>query len=356
MSMVGSSEQAAKSEGRGRCRLHLLQLPLRRHRARDRRRSHHRGPPCLPARPRPISGIPSRGRSRLPDRRTAGDLRGGDRTRGPDPVRGPISPHLRPRRDDHARPSGPPSRSGTGSAPALMSRVARAPAATMEALQSVGEVTCTLGEIKNRADLIIVWRADPLESHPQALRADTPSSRPGASCPADGAIDTASSSMSARPRASARPPISSSRSGREANSMHSGRSGRLAKGLPSMPQDVESETGRPAGDLARVDGSDEGRAIRCLLLRQRSGGNPVGSPDRPTAIHSLIRDLNADDAIRLPCRLAPEAATSSGLDSVLSWRTGYPGAVSLARRLSALRSGRVRRGGCSSEAARRTRR
>src|SRR5262249_1631903 len=39
--------------------------------------------------------------------------------------------------------------------------------ATIAAIQSVGEVTCTLGEIKNRADLIIVWRADPLVSHPR---------------------------------------------------------------------------------------------------------------------------------------------------------------------------------------------
>ena len=39
--------------------------------------------------------------------------------------------------------------------------------AAILALQAVGEVTCTLGEIKNRADLIIVWRADPIESHPR---------------------------------------------------------------------------------------------------------------------------------------------------------------------------------------------
>ena len=37
----------------------------------------------------------------------------------------------------------------------------------IHALQHVGEVTCTLGEIKNRADLIVVWGADPLESHPR---------------------------------------------------------------------------------------------------------------------------------------------------------------------------------------------
>ncbi len=37
------------------------------------------------------------------------------------------------------------------------------------ALQQVGEPTCTLGEIKNRADLIIVWGADPMVTHPRHL-------------------------------------------------------------------------------------------------------------------------------------------------------------------------------------------
>jgi formylmethanofuran dehydrogenase subunit B len=37
------------------------------------------------------------------------------------------------------------------------------------ALQQVGEPTCTLGEIKNRADLVIVWGADPMVTHPRHL-------------------------------------------------------------------------------------------------------------------------------------------------------------------------------------------
>ena len=37
------------------------------------------------------------------------------------------------------------------------------------ALQVVGEVTCTLGEIKNRADLVIVWGANPMVTHPRHL-------------------------------------------------------------------------------------------------------------------------------------------------------------------------------------------
>src|SRR5438093_4003730 len=35
------------------------------------------------------------------------------------------------------------------------------------AFQAVGEATCTLGEIKNRADLLLFWGGNPAESHPR---------------------------------------------------------------------------------------------------------------------------------------------------------------------------------------------
>ncbi len=35
------------------------------------------------------------------------------------------------------------------------------------AFQGVGEVTCTLGEIKHRADLVVFWGCNPAESHPR---------------------------------------------------------------------------------------------------------------------------------------------------------------------------------------------
>ena len=35
------------------------------------------------------------------------------------------------------------------------------------AIQQVGESTCSLGEVRNRADLVIFWGADPAESHPR---------------------------------------------------------------------------------------------------------------------------------------------------------------------------------------------
>ena len=35
------------------------------------------------------------------------------------------------------------------------------------AIQEVGESTSTLGEIRNRADLVIFWGVDPFQSHPR---------------------------------------------------------------------------------------------------------------------------------------------------------------------------------------------
>lgn len=42
-------------------------------------------------------------------------------------------------------------------------------APSIVALQQVGESTCSLGETKNRADLIIYWGSNPVESHPRHL-------------------------------------------------------------------------------------------------------------------------------------------------------------------------------------------
>ncbi|HWG41171.1 MAG TPA: hypothetical protein VN688_00175 [Gemmataceae bacterium] len=35
------------------------------------------------------------------------------------------------------------------------------------ALQEAGESTCSLGEVKNRADLVIFWGSNPVDSHPR---------------------------------------------------------------------------------------------------------------------------------------------------------------------------------------------
>jgi formylmethanofuran dehydrogenase subunit B len=42
-------------------------------------------------------------------------------------------------------------------------------APSIVALQQVGESTCTLGEVKGRADLVIFWGSDPVVTHPRQL-------------------------------------------------------------------------------------------------------------------------------------------------------------------------------------------
>jgi formylmethanofuran dehydrogenase subunit B len=40
-------------------------------------------------------------------------------------------------------------------------------APSIMAVQAVGESTSSLGEVKNRADLVVYWGSNPLESHPR---------------------------------------------------------------------------------------------------------------------------------------------------------------------------------------------
>ncbi len=42
-------------------------------------------------------------------------------------------------------------------------------APSIMAIQEVGESTCSLGEARNRADVVLFWGADPVESHPRHL-------------------------------------------------------------------------------------------------------------------------------------------------------------------------------------------
>ncbi len=42
-------------------------------------------------------------------------------------------------------------------------------APSIMALQQVGESTCSLGEVKNRCDLVVFWGANPVKSHPRHL-------------------------------------------------------------------------------------------------------------------------------------------------------------------------------------------
>lgn len=57
--------------------------------------------------------------------------------------------------------------------------------ASVRALQTVGESTCSLGEARLRADLVIYWGCDPTSTHPRHLERYVRPTRPGVAGPAN---------------------------------------------------------------------------------------------------------------------------------------------------------------------------
>lgn len=87
--------------------------------------------------------------------------------RGVELLRGSLAPLIY----GLSRSSTPGQRAATELADRLGANIdttaSRCHAPSIMAIQEVGESTCTLGEVKNRCDLVIYWGADPEISHPR---------------------------------------------------------------------------------------------------------------------------------------------------------------------------------------------
>lgn len=197
--------------------------------------------------------------------------------------------------------------------------------ATVDALQSIGEVTCTLGEIKNRADLIVVWRADPVETHPRLFTRYAldpvgtflPGGRSDRFCAIVDVRETTSFPAADQP-------IRIKEDG-EVDALWALRA--LAKGVALDADSVESTTGI---SLASWQGLMERmKAARYGAIFYGPGAETSGSGVLiARGIHSLTRDLNA--MTRFVCLPLPSGGNRVGARNVLGWQTGYPGAVSFA--------------------------
>ncbi len=195
------------------------------------------------------------------------------------------------------------------------------------ALQSIGEVTCTLGEVRNRADLVIVWRTDPIESHPRLFSRYAldpvgtflPGGRGDRYC----AIVNVRESRSVQEVADQF--IAIKEEG-EAEALWILRA--LALGISLDPAAVESATG---ARLATWEGlMDRMKAARYGALFYEAGHSVNGRRlSIPHAIHSLVRDMNA--LTRFVAMPLGGPGNLAGARNVLTWRTGYPSAVNLAR-------------------------
>ncbi len=173
-----------------------------------------------------------------------------------------------------------------------------------DALQTVGEVSCTFGEMRQRADLIVVWGVDPLATHPRLLQRHASAGVGLAVVDSRGTATTAAANPWLQIQAGR---------GFEAATV-------LRALLKSAAFDEAQVAERTGIALA---------AWRELLkkMKQARYGVLLSAPDcgssaaEALAVARLIRELNDHTRwVRIPLLAA---VNSAGAATVLAWRTGF---------------------------------
>lgn len=180
------------------------------------------------------------------------------------------------------------------------------------AVQAAGAPTCTLGEVKNRADLIVYWGSDPVQSHPRHMQRYT--AAPSAAFPGG-------------------------RKGRTVVVVDDRRSASAETAdlfLPMAPggdfdalwalqalvhRGETSQTGAQAADLKDLADRMMSCRFGVLFFGARTMATAAGRSNA-MAISLLAGMLNRHTIFAaMPMR---DYGNEAGLESVLTWRTGYP--------------------------------
>lgn len=191
--------------------------------------------------------------------------------------------------------------------------------------QLVGKVTCTLGEVRNRADLLIYWGTNPVETHPRHFTryAYTPSGKfvPG------GRHDRTMILVDVQDTLSARAADQFLR-------IEPGTDFELLTVLRAIVRDQPVDS-----DLLTATGLtlDQARELVAQMKRAQLGvfffGTGLtrsrGRHMNVAALHSLTMALNAFTKFAaVPMR---DLGNEVGADNVMSWLTGYPVGVDFSR-------------------------
>lgn len=196
-------------------------------------------------------------------------------------------------------------------------------APSVMAIQEVGESTCTLGEIKNRADLVIFWGVDPGASHPRHFQRY--SVEPAGLFVPHGRQDRTVVVMDAEPSESSQLADTFIRveRGYEFEALWSLRC--LVRGLPLPSQGVAGVSAETLTEL-----SNRMKSCRCGVVFFGLGlaRTPLGHRN-VEALLRLVTDLNAHTRFHARRMRLPGDVT--GADLVLCWQTGFPFAVNLSR-------------------------
>ncbi|MEX1095844.1 MAG: formylmethanofuran dehydrogenase subunit B, partial [Planctomycetales bacterium] len=194
------------------------------------------------------------------------------------------------------------------------------------AFQGIGEVTCSLGEIKNRADFVIFWGGNPAESHPRHFTKY--SLMPKGEFLPNGRKDRYAVLIDVRKTKSAKAADLFLQIKPRSDFELAWALRALAKGIDLDPELVERKTGVPLATLQdmmeRMKRSKFGVILFGMGLTMTRGKHLNSE-----AVLALARDMNRH--ARWFAKPMRGHGNVTGADNVVTWSTGYPFGVSLTR-------------------------
>ncbi len=172
------------------------------------------------------------------------------------------------------------------------------------ALQQVGESTCTLGEVKLRADFVLFWGSDPVQTHPRHIERYCPN-RPIF------VVDSHETETSKR-------------AGRFWNIPAE----KQWEALTELRQRIRGLfTGPDEFGLAALAEKMKAAKFGIVFF----GAGLTQAPQAMRTIEALLRlVMELNDFTRFYCRRMRRFGDVAGADSVLAWQTGYPFGVNFA--------------------------
>ena len=194
------------------------------------------------------------------------------------------------------------------------------------AFQGVGEVTASLGEVRNRGDMIMFWGSNPAESHPRHFTKYSlmpkgmflPNGRKDRTCVIVDVRRTKSAKaadifLQIKPR-------------KDFEALWTLRA--LARGLELDAEQAKRETGIELS--VWQDLMDRMKAAKFGVIFFGMGLTMTrGKHANSEALLALTRDMN--EHTRFVCKPNRGHGNVTGADNVVSWRTGFPFGVSLTR-------------------------
>ncbi|SIO65967.1 formylmethanofuran dehydrogenase, subunit B [Singulisphaera sp. GP187] len=198
--------------------------------------------------------------------------------------------------------------------------------ARLFATQRVGRVSATLGEVKNRADVVLFWGVDPVVTHPRHW--ERYSVEPRGRFVPDGRAGRTILVVDSTRTVTAERADQFIRVAPEAQFGTLWTLRALIQGVPLDPGRVEQATGLDLQTLKNLVDSLKAAKYGAWFSDSRLGSGPGGAA-RIEAALTLVRDLNRFTRFVILGLGAP--GNPAGAEAALTWQTGYPSSVSLSR-------------------------